>query len=404
MSNVRFGVIFQQLLLLTAVCIGSGLAHVGTSTMPFQVGAVIDGTHRSAGEAGLFGFCEVAALAIGMMIISGWVDRVPPRRIATLGVALVASGNVALYFIDTFHLQLAFAALDGLGYGFVFAATVAAAAASHEPDRIYAIGNCGALVLIVGLMSVLPAASGHLGALGVFATLAALALACWPFFMGFKQGQRSEGVRLEAWRIPGAPGLLIAWAAFSAGTGGLYAFSERIAKSIRLAPEQIANVLSIGVFLGLLGTGAVVVLSRKLRRPTALMLGMSGSGLSCLAVGFATHATTFAAGIFSYWIFTMFLYCYLLGTAALLDPTGRVGTLGAGLERLGYALGVAAGGFLSAHTSYSATGLLGFFGCALGFVAGFPSLFQALRRRSTANRAPATSGDTLLAPIESVDG
>ena len=28
---------------------------------------------------------------------------------------------------------------------------------------------------------------------------------------------------------------------------------------------------------------------------------------------------SFGAGIFTYWIFTMFLYCFLLGTAAILD-------------------------------------------------------------------------------------
>jgi hypothetical protein len=36
----------------------------------------------------------------------------------------------------------------------------------------------------------------------------------------------------------------------------------------------------------------------------------------------------------------MFLYCYLPGSAAQLDATGRVGTLGGGLDRLRYGTGV----------------------------------------------------------------
>ncbi len=146
-----------------------------------------------------------------------------------------------------------------------------------------------------------------------------------------------------------------------------------------MSPGQIASVLSMGVFVGLLGTGAVAFLGRNVNRPFALIIGMSGSALSCLLLGYATNLALFAAGVVSYWIFTMFLYSYLQGTAAILDATGRVGTLGGGLERLGYAVGAAVAGVLAEHTTYSATGALGFVACVLG-LAGFPTLFRALRR------------------------
>jgi len=368
----------SQLPLIAAVCIGSGLAHVGTSTMPFQIGALVDGSHRSASQAGFFGFFEVAALAGSMILISAWIDRVPPRRLALAGCALAAIGNIGLFLLHPFYLQLALAVLCGSGYGLVFAATIAGAAATSQPDRLYAIGNGGALLLIVGILSVLPAAAARFGSLGMFVALAALAVVCAPFFLGFKQGKRLPQTRLAAWRTPGAPGLLFAWAAYSAGAGGLYAFSERIGKSINLPPEQIALVLSTGVFVGLLGTGAGAILGRNVNRPVALIVGISGSGLSCLLTGFATNLLLFAAGVMAYWVFTMFLYSYLLGSAAILDDTGRVGTLGGGLERLGYAVGTATAGVLADHVSYSATGVLGFVGCALGLFIGFPSLFRAL--------------------------
>jgi predicted MFS family arabinose efflux permease len=108
---------------------------------------------------------------------------------------------------------------------------------------------------------------------------------------------------------------------------------------------------------------------------------MCGAGLSCLLLGFATNLSLFAAGVSAYWIFSMFLYSYLLGTAAILDPTGRVGTLGSGVERLGYAVGSGLGGFLAEHVTYSSTGVLGFVGCMLGLTFGFPGLFRALPRR-----------------------
>lgn len=375
------GAIPLRLRAVLAVCAGCGLAHIGTSTMPFQIGALVDGSHRSAGEAGLFGFFQVGALALGMIVISGWVDRVPPRRIAVSGCLLALLANVGLYFAPDFLLQIVLAVAAGLGYGFVFAATVAGAATAAEPDRLYAIGNGGALLFVVAVMTALPAAQVRFGALGVFAALAVLPIVCAPLVLGFVTGRRSQDIQLAAWRIPGAVGLLFAWGTFSAGTGALYAFSERIGTSIHLPPAQIAVVLSSGVFVGILGTGVAALLGSRVNRPWALGLGLCGSGVACLLLGFAGNLTLFAAGVFVYWVFYMFLYSYLLGTAAVLDPTGRVGTLGGGLERLGYALGAGAGGVLAEHATYSATGVLGFGGCLLGLVAGCPSLFRALQAK-----------------------
>jgi len=289
-----------------------------------------------------------------------------------------------------------FAALAGLGYGFVFAATVSGAAATREPDRVYAIGNGGALLIVVCVMAVLPMVGARLGALGIFAALACLAVVSSPFFVGFTSGRRVEQTQLAVWRVPGAPGLLFAWAAFSTGTGALYAFSERIGKSINLPGAQIALVLSAGVFVGLIGTAVAAVLGRRVNRPRALGLGLCGSGLSCLLLGFAANLVIFAAGVCVYWVFYMFLYSYLLGTAAVLDPAGRVGTLGGGLERLGYGLGAGMGGILAEHATYSSTGVLGFLGCTLGLALGFPSLFRALKMRD--NESVQSPPVSILAP------
>jgi predicted MFS family arabinose efflux permease len=381
MSEVRAGAkvaTARQTALLVAVCVGSGLAHIGTSTMPFQIGALVDGSHRSASEAGFFGFAQVAALAAGMILMSAWIDRVHPRRVAIAGSAFAALANVGLFLVHPFYLQIAFAILSGSGYGLVFAATVAGAAVTSQPDRVYAIGNGGALLLIVGILTTLPAAAAHFGPLGIFVALALLAVVSAPSFLGFTYGRRPAETRLAAWHTPGAPGLLFAWAAYSAGAGGLYAFSERIGRSIALAPTQIAFVLSTGVFVGLLGTGAAALLGRNVNRRWALIVGIAGSGLSCLLTGFSTNLLLFGAGVFAYWIFTMFLYSYLLGTAAILDSTGRVGTLGGGVERLGYAVGAGVAGVLADHISFASTGVLGFVGCALGLFVGFPNLFRAL--------------------------
>ena len=374
-------------LFLLAVCVGSALSHMGTSTMPFQVGALVEGTHRSAAEAGIFGFLQIAALSLGMMLVSSWVGRVAPRRIAFTGSILIVLGGVGLYCLDTLAAQWCLAVVVGLGYGFIFAATVSAAAASRNPDRVYAIGNGGALLLIVGTMTLLPAITTRWGPLGIFAALSVLAALISPLFGGFKSGQRLTTLGPATWRISGALGLLVIWTLASIGTSALYVFSERLGSSIHLPRTQIASVLSAGVFVGLIGSATSALLGARVNRSSALLIGMGGVGIACLTLAYAQSLWMYAAGVFLYWIFYMFLYSFLLGTAALLDPTGRLGTLAGGLERMGYAVGAACGGFLTEHLSYRSTGLLACGCCLLGLAVGFPSLHtQFKRHHSTASR------------------
>ena len=90
----------------------------------------------------------------------------------------------------------------------------------------------------------------------------------------------------------------------------------------------------------------------------------------------------------------MFLYSYLLGSAARLDSTGRVGTLGGGVERLGYGVGAWAGGVVAQHFGYSSIGAMGVVACLLGLFVGFPSLFKVLEQTSSERPTVANAGAT----------
>ena len=371
--------------LLLAMSVGSGLAHVATTGMPLQVGALMDGTTRTAGEAGLFAFVEVAALSVGMILISLWKAPLRPSRVAMIGALLAAVADLGLFAVRDFRLQLVLGTMGGLGFGWVYSATIAGGASSADSDRAYAIGFGGALLLVVLIMAILPFTASRFGVLGVFACLAVFALLCTPLFRGFKPaatvaGDRSGLGRSPAWRTPGAPGLLFSWAAFSTGTAAVYVFAERIGNSIHLAPTDTGLILSSGVFMGVVGTLVAGIYSRRFNRRVALISGLVGSGLSCFLMGHAATLIMFAAGVYLFWIFTMFLYCFLLGSAALLDNSGRLGTLGSGTERLGYAVGAWIGGLFAEHVSYAATGTFACAACLMGIVIGYPSLFRALGR------------------------
>ena len=374
--------------LLLAMSFGAALAHIATTGMPLQVGALMDGTARTPSQAGLFAFIEVASLSIGMILISVLVTRIAPLRVAIAGSLLAALADLSLFVARGFPLQLVLGGFAGLGFGLAYSATIAAGASSEDADRTYAIGFGGSLLLVMLIMAILPFTSVRLGFLGVFACMSGFSLLCAPIFLGFKgvttqKPTRSQpAARSAVWRTPGAAGLLFSWAAFSTGTAAVYVFAERVARNIPLVPADIGLILSSGVFVGVVGTGLAALLSQRLSRRIALLSGLAGSALACFLIGHATTLVLFAAGIYLYWIFTMFLYCYLLGTAAVLDKSGRLGTLGSGTERFGYAIGAWTGGVLAQHVSYASTGTFGCAACLAGIIIGYPTLFRALTQRS----------------------
>ena len=359
-----------------------GLGHVGTSAMPFQVGALIDGTGVTASQAGLFGLFEVGALALSMILIAPWINNTWPAMVALTGACLALVGNVGLLTLSGFPVQLLLALIAGAGFGLVFAATIAGGVGAAEPDRFYGIGNSAALLIVFGVISAIPFAREIFGVRGIFGAMACLAALCAPCFFGFRPRGKGERLATSVVGVPGAKGLLFCWVSFSLGTGGSYAFSERIGHGLNLPESAIALVLSAGLFCGLIGAGTAVVLGTRLNRKLALNLGIYGAALSCLVLGYAPNLSIFTAAVFGYWIFTMFLYSYMLGTAAKIDLSGRLGALGGGMERLGYAGGVWLAGILAEHVSLASTGLLGFFVCLTGVVIGLPSVFRILDKAS----------------------
>jgi len=170
-----------------------------------------------------------------------------------------------------------------------------------------------------------------------------------------------------------------------------YVFAERIGRNIHLPESTIGLVLSSGVFVGVVGTLLAGIFSQRLDRRIALIVGLAGSGLTCFMIGHARTLLLFAAGMYLFWICTMFLYCYLLGSAAILDKSGRLGTLGSGAERFGYGIGGWIGGLLAQHVSYASTGTFGCAACLVGLIVGYPTLFRALDRSRSAAIIVATN-------------
>ncbi len=315
-----------------------------------------------------------------MILIGSWIDRVPIKALAIASALLCAAANLGLFGVRAFPIQLLCGTLAGLGFGCVFAATIAAAAASDEADRLYAIGNGGALLLI---MAVMTTPAGWCGTL--------------RRGRNFSRHRRSRAPLLNLFlrfraRHPPRPhaGCCVAYPR-SAGPavqlGGLlgrhrctYAFSERIGRSIGLGAATIGVVLSAGVFVGVIGTAAAAYFGGRINRRR----GARGRHGRQWVVVSAAGLRGQRGDLFGRRVPVLDLHHVpVLLPARHGRSTGHVRssrTLGGGLDRLGYGSGAWIGGLLAEHAGYSVTGILGCAGCGLGLALGFPSLFRALDR------------------------
>lgn len=371
--------------LIAAVVIGSGIAHIGTSTMPFQVGALMD-LGMTGREAGLFGFFQVGALALSMILLAPFIHKARSVTVAMAGALLAIVAHVLMYaFPGGFHWLLLFAALAGTGYGLVFAATITGASTAQNPDRVYAIGNGGAVAYVVALMFIMPMATIHFGPMGAFLLVAVVILLTMPMMLAFRA--RASLPSMDAGsliRQPGVMALMVMWAGYSLGTGALWSFAERIAKGLSISPETTGTILSLSALCGIAGTGVAAYFGGRSPRILSMVIGLVGTGISCLMLGFATGAVMFALGVLTYWVFYMYQYSVFLGVAATLDPTGRTGTLGGGCERFAFAVGAPIGGLVADFGSYAMLGVIGFASCVLTIPFFMPAIARRLSGSSAA--------------------
>lgn len=372
----------QFLAFVFAVAVGNAVAHLCTSAMPLQVGSLIDGFGMSATAAGVVGFFQVGALALGMIFFAPLSYRYRPFTVCLTGLMLASVTNAAIYFSPpSLPLLCLLGLVSGIGYCLMLSATVGAPAASAQADKVYAASSSGGLLLLVALLSLLPLANSYFGVRGIFLGIAILLICSIPLLWGFRYlpGGGVAQVRAGGSFAGGVP-LLIIWVLFSFGGGAMWAFAERIGHALHLSGPTIGLVLSTSVFMSLLGSGLAAFASDRIGRATAVGIGLVGGGGACLMLALANGLWVYALAATLYWIFSIFFYVLMLGTAAAIDPTGRLATLGTGFERLAFAFGAPIGGMFVDLGSFLWIGLLALTTCSILAPLCLPALSRAVRR------------------------
>ncbi len=368
---------------------------LGFNTLPLLVGAVMDGLGFDERQAGLLGSMEIGAMAAASLFLAPRVDVLSQRGVALVSVAVVAGAHLLSAFADGFALLMGMRLVAGIGEGCIYATANAVIAGSRDPDRLYARVTVVSALVAAVLFVAIPNAIGAWAQRGAFGSLSCVAVLCVPLLLWLPRsiapGTPGEllGVGLRR-----GPSLMVLAAAFvlSVGQGAIWTFVERIGGHVGLSIDAIGVVLAVTTLAGISGAVLAAWLGTRFGRTLPLTSGICAVAASSMVLGYAATPVAYIGAELVYNTAYLFVSPFLLGTAAAVDPRGRVAAATGGVVLVGGALGPAVAGVVVAWGSFPPLGWLVLGCCAVAILVILP-LTLALDRaasESAPSRVPAS--------------
>ncbi|WP_329249566.1 MFS transporter [Streptomyces sp. NBC_01478] len=341
--------------------------------LPTTVGRLDAGLPLSATQAGAVGSVLLLSSAAAGFLLASRVDRVGPRTLARIGLALAVIGYGSAAFTHAVPAVVAGAVVGGFGSGTATTVAASGIAAMGVPPRegVRAWGRDPHHASTLGLLCVSALAGAvyltvpHLGT-GHGQPLAAIALtalAVWPLTGRLPvRTTTREHARVETSGLPHRrAGLVLAATllCWSLAQNSLWGVSGRIGiTQAHLSEVAVGAVFAIALGTGLVGVIGAAALGSRLGR--AVPIG-AGTALiaGCIVLSASAHdLRTFATGEIAWNTLYPIVLSYVLGLAASLDPRGRWAVLVGSASSLGTAAGPLVGSVLSARAGFPAMGAI----------------------------------------------
>ncbi|MFG2781102.1 MFS transporter [Streptomyces prunicolor] len=340
--------------------------------LPTTVGRLDAGLPLSATQAGAVGSALLLSSAAAGFLLASRVDRVGPRTLARIGLALAVLGYGSAALTHAVPAVIAGAVVGGFGSGTATTVAASGIAAMGVPPRegVRAWGRDPHRASTLGLLCVSALAGAvyltvpHLGA-GHGQPLAAIALtslAVWPLTGRLPLRTTTPHTRVETAGLPHRraglvlAGTLLCW---SLAQNSLWGVSGRIGLTqAHLSEVTVGAVFAIALGTGLVGVIGAGALGARLGR--AVPIG-AGTALiaGCIVLSASAHdLRTFATGEIAWNTLYPIVLSYVLGLAASLDPRGRWAVLVGSASSLGTAAGPLVGSLLSARAGFPAMGAI----------------------------------------------
>ena len=340
-----------------------GVGNMSYFLMPHLIEGLVSGEiGLSEKMAGLVGTIELLCLAFTIIVLSARIERIDKRKLAVGGIALAGLGYIASSFFDQVPMIAACRVFAGMGAGCAMAAANAMVAAHDEPEQVYAwsfIVITPIQALTIAVMPYFIELGGHAGAYAYQALNATFYLVV-VFFLFPKDEAPPETQVKEKWFPKPMEMVMIgALFVFLVGDAGIWSFTERVAVSIGLDIKTVGLVLGVGVFAVPLGSALASAVGMRFGRYLPLVVGL---GLMSTTVYMITHTavqTVYMGSQISYNFAYAFALPFVYGTAAAMDPKGRVVVAAMGIGLIGGAIAPFLSGLLAETTgSYGVLGSL----------------------------------------------
>ncbi|MEV6111426.1 MFS transporter [Streptomyces sp. NPDC052109] len=328
--------------------------------LPTTVGRLDGGLPLSATQAGAIGSALLLSSATAGFLLASRVDRLGPRTLARIGLALAVLGYGGAALTGVVPAVVVGAVVGGFGSGTITAVAASGIAAQPDPHRVTTLGLLGVSALAGALYLTIP----HLGpGHGLpLAAIALTALAVLPLTGRLSGRTKPARTAVPYGRLPHLrAGLLLAAAmpCWSLVQNSLWGVSGRIG----LDQAHLSEVTVGAVFAVALGAGLVGVLGAGALGPRLGLALPVGAGTALIAgcVALSASATgprAFAAGEISWNLLYPVVLSYVIGLAASLDPRGRWAVLVGSASSLGTAAGPLTGSVLAGWVGFPTMGTL----------------------------------------------
>lgn len=360
------------------------LGLMGTYTIPFVIGAFMDGLGMNAQFAGALGTVEIFSVAVSAITLSR-VLAAPSnlRRISAVAIILCIVAQALSSVTTSYYGLVILRSLAGVGSGVLLAVVNMVIATSRSPAPLYgwvfAIASLGFAIML----TFLPYSLAFNGQQGLFIAIAFICLLIAPLTWILPKPSFADIGQAETQSSQGSPAFLVGLF-FLALTivylmmGGVWSFSERVANNLLIEQDEIGLLLGLSTLAGVIGAISAGFQAKAKRLTTPVALGFVVSGISAVVIAQSGDLAVYSIGILLYGYCYMFTVTFVLGIAAALDSAGRVAIVTNAYLMIPYSLGPAVFG-IAGLGNIAILGWISLAGCVLAVLIILPVSRRAER-------------------------
>jgi MFS family permease len=372
--------------------------------------ALVDGLKHalafSARDAGLVASANVYGAAAGSLVAALIGPRLPWRPTAIAVLLLMTGLDLGSMLLAAPAPLLAVRFAHGLAGGLLVGVGISLISRTKTPDRGFGV----LLFLQFGLgglgVIVLPRLIGAFGIKALFFALIAMSLttlAMVPFISIARRDPQT--VHAQVARPRGARwlalGAMLSIFIFQTQGTSVSAYALGMGEAFGLSRDYVSSTVGVGTWLGLVGSGAVVLSGTRFGRLAPICGAVALTVLTSVLLVFwgRDGAMWFLANALASFAWA-YVIPYIYGLCSAFDAHGRTAMWAGFLSKLGLATGPALGAFVLAETHYIRLLWMGAAICVLSAVAAAPAALVLDRRGRRAPGAPepATPSGLVEAP------